>query len=321
MARTVSKKRKKVVKKGGLSFSGDDEDEEECVTSLSATPRGSTPVRDASEAPPTDVDESSEAPRITKKRLKPNAAIAHAPKALTKSALLKESRLREQLRKEYVQLQEAVKATEFILPFVFYDGKSSPGGKCRMKKGDPIWLFLEQARKVGADMAGRTGDRTKKDWARISVDDLMVVKGDLIIPHHYDFHTLILNQSVGYNKALLFPYSSSPTAATPAHLIPPPTKVSDSEPTIPETPSDNSNLSSALSTAASRAQAKAQQIPDSALEGYNDDPELTRVVDRRWYERNKHIYPASTWEEFELNRDYSSSVKKDRQGNAFFFGR
>jgi len=147
------------------------------------------------------------------------------------------------------------------------------------------------------------------------------VKGDLIIPHHYDFHTLILNQSVGYNKVLLFPYSSSPTAATPAHLIPSQTKASDPNPIILDTPSDDLNTSKVLSTASSRAQAKAQQIPDSALEGYNDDPELTRVVDRRWYERNKHIFPASTWEEFELNRDYSSGVKKDRQGNAFFFGR
>jgi len=188
VTRAVFKKRKKVVKKGGLSFDGDDEGDEEGAASTAATPGGSTagdttPVRDASSASHTDGYESSEAPPIIKKRLKPNAAVAHVPKALTKSVLLKESQMREQLRKEYLQLQEAVKATDFVLPFVFFDGKSSSGGKCRMKKGDPIWLFLERARKVGADMAGRTGDRSRKDWARISVDDLMVVKGDLIIPH------------------------------------------------------------------------------------------------------------------------------------------
>lgn len=105
---------------------------------------------------------------------------------MTKSALLKEAQLKEQLRKEYTQIQEAVKATEFVIPFVFWDGKNQPGGMCRMKKGDHIWLFLERARKVGAEKA----DKSRKDWARISVDDLMVVKGDIIIPHVSRCHIL-----------------------------------------------------------------------------------------------------------------------------------
>src|SRR3569833_220251 len=37
----------------------------------------------------------------------------------------------------------------------------------------------------------------------------------------------------------------------------------------------------------------------SALEGASDDPSFTKVVDRRWYESNKHIYPASVWQEFD----------------------
>jgi protein FAM50 len=59
---------------------------------------------------------------------------------------------------------------------------------------------------------------------------------------------------------------------------------------------------------------------DSHLEGYHDDPNLTKVVDRRWYERNKHIFPASVWEEFDPEKDYSKAVKRDPGGNAFFFG-
>ncbi|KAK5118201.1 hypothetical protein LTR85_008181 [Meristemomyces frigidus] len=334
-AKAVFKKRKKGVgvKKGALSFGNDDEEEEEGAVSTAPTPaRSATPAQDGS-VPPTDSEKASDMPTIMmKKRLKANTAVANAPKAMTKSALARESQLKDQLRKEYLQIQEAVKATEFVLPFTFFDGKSSPGGKCRMKKCDHIWLFLERARKVGADMAGK-GDRSKKDWARIGVDDLMLVRGDLIVPHHYDFHHFILNRTVGYDNQPILHYTAEPTPATPSHLLPT-TSASKSSSTPQPQPQphndDAPNTTTTISTAASRAQQKAlqaqqtqtQQTPsDSELEGFAHDPSLTMVVDRRWYERNKHIYPASTWEEFDAGRDYSTGVRKDGEGNAFFFGR
>jgi protein FAM50 len=55
------------------------------------------------------------------------------------------------------------------------------------------------------------------------------------------------------------------------------------------------------------------------LEGTNEDPTYTKVVDRRWYERNKHIFPASVWQEFDSDKDYQTEVKRDAGGNAFFF--
>ncbi len=67
--------------------------------------------------------------------------------------------------------------------------------------------------------------------------------------------------------------------------------------------------------------AAAPTIPDSELEGYSEDPSITKVVDRRWYERNKHIYPASVWEEFDPKRDYSVNTRKDGEGNNYFFSR
>jgi protein FAM50 len=60
-------------------------------------------------------------------------------------------------------------------------------------------------------------------------------------------------------------------------------------------------------------------VSDEELEGYSDDPALTKVVDRRWYERNKHIFPASVWEEFDPTKDYSKGIRKDQEGNSFFF--
>jgi len=61
---------------------------------------------------------------------------------------------------------------------------------------------------------------------------------------------------------------------------------------------------------------------DKDLEGKDHDPNLTKVVDRRWYERNKHIFPASLWKEYEAGKDFEDKVaqmKRDAQGNAFFF--
>ena len=55
------------------------------------------------------------------------------------------------------------------------------------------------------------------------------------------------------------------------------------------------------------------------LEGALDDPTFTKVVDRRWYQRNKHIYPASVWQDFDPEKDYQSEIRRDLGGNTFFF--
>jgi len=59
----------------------------------------------------------------------------------------------------------------------------------------------------------------------------------------------------------------------------------------------------------------------TTLEGTTDDPTYTKVVDRRWYERNKHIYPASVWQEFDPEKDYQNEVRRDTGGNTFFFAK
>ena len=134
----------------------------------------------------------------SKKRLGPNASVLVAPKVVTKSALVREAQTREQLRKEFLVMQEIVKATEFLIPFVFYDGTNIPGGVCKVKKGDHAWLFLDRSRKVGAELGvsgggssggggggGGTAEKSsnRREWARVGVDDLMLVRGEIIIPH------------------------------------------------------------------------------------------------------------------------------------------
>ncbi len=169
-------KKKRKVGTPKLSFGVDEEGEEgggettdasaRLTKSNSASPRGATPVEG-----------------VGRKKMGINASVGVVPKALTKSELLREAQTRESLRKEFLALQEAVKATEISIPFVFYDGTNIPGGVCRVKKGDFIWVFLDRSRKVGADLGVGEKANSRREWARIGVDDLMMVRGSLIIPH------------------------------------------------------------------------------------------------------------------------------------------
>ena len=115
---------------------------------------------------------------------------------------------------------------------------------------------------------------------------------------HYDFYYFIINHTLGPNNRLLFDYSSDPPLA-PA---------SSDTPTLePYNPLSQPSKS------------KIQEKSSAIVEGTDDDPTYTKVVDRRWYERNKHIFPASVWQNFDPEKDYQTEVKRDQGGNAFFF--
>lgn len=168
------KKKKRKVGTPKLSFGMDEEEDggesTDAATPLSgsASPRSGTPL-------------SAKDSAAKKKGVNSNVAVA--PRLLTKSALLKEAQTRESLRKEFLALQEAVKATEINIPFVFYDGTNIPGGVCTIRKGDFAWVFLDRSRKVGADLGVGEKVNSRREWARIGVDDLMMVRGNIIIPH------------------------------------------------------------------------------------------------------------------------------------------
>lgn len=173
-----------------MSFGDEEED---------GTSGASTPAAGASEDPSgqsTSVVPTRAEKAAVPRRLTPNPnAVLPAPKIFTKATLQAEAQAREDLRREFLALQEAVKATEILIPFVFYDGTNIPGDTVKIKKGDHIWLFLDKCRKVGAELGvagGGTGNNSngsksksdsRREWARVGVDDLMCVRGDLIIPH------------------------------------------------------------------------------------------------------------------------------------------
>lgn len=233
---------------------------------------------------------------------------------MTKAALKAEAEARDALRKEFLAMQEAVKNTEILIPFIFYDGTNIPAGTVKVKKGDPVWLFLDRCRKVGAELGvgGNSGASkgrkdNRREWARVSVDDLMLVKGDVIVPHvsdcfrpyfivtnvltvlkHYELYYFIANRVPSFSSAggLLFDYSNKPPETAPTN----------------DDPLLGSNT--------------------DQLEGADKDPASTKVVDRRWYERNKHIYPASLWREYEPGPEFEEKMRttrRDASGNTFFF--
>lgn len=103
---------------------------------------------------------------------------------------------------------------------------------------------------------------------------------------------------------LIFDYSAQPTSATPTNTA----TDGEDEPAVYD-PLNQSH----------KDKAKESTIADSELEGYGDDPTITKVVDRRWYERNKHIFPASAWTEYAPDKDLSKAQRKDNEGNTFFF--
>ena len=295
--------------KGKLSFGVDDEelDRVEKIDSADLTPRDGTPDDDR----PTTVAPvpSQNVATRERKRLGANANLSVTPKAMTKSALLKEAQTREQLRKEFLLMQEAVKATEIIIPFVFYDGTNIPGGACKVKKGDYVWLFLDRSRKVGAELGVGGGEKanSRREWARVGVDDLMLVRGEIIIPHHYELYYFIVNKTLGPNSTPLFDYAATT-------VLPP----SDGSESPDQVPDDYDPLS--LPSSKTKQKNNGQVTPaDRHLEGVDSDPNFTKVVDRRWYERNKHIFPASAWEEYDPTKDYAKGVRTDAEGNAFFF--
>lgn len=172
--------------KGKLSFGVDEEDEVVLRVAKKGTLDEGITNEEAVSPAPEAATEDTEPP--AKKRLGPNTTLSFTPKIMTKSALLHEAQTREQLRKEFLVLQDAIKATSILIPFVFYDGTNIPGGVCKVKKGDPIWVFLDRSRKVGAELGvggSNSGEKAnvRREWARVGVDDLMLVRGEVIVPH------------------------------------------------------------------------------------------------------------------------------------------
>lgn len=123
---------------------------------------------------------------------------------------------------------------------------------------------------------------------------------------HYEFYYFIVNKTLSPSSTPLFDFSAQPPVIDSLSLA--------ATATAPAGLSSYNDIARTTSTKNGAA-----TVLDPHLEGFHDDPNLTKVVDRRWYERNKHIFPASVWEQFDPAKDYSKGMRRDAEGNAFFF--
>ncbi|OTF74210.1 XAP-5-like protein [Euroglyphus maynei] len=166
-----------------------------------------------------------------------------------------ENRLREQLRQEWAEKQEKLKNEEIEITFSYWDG-SGHRRSVMMKKGNTMYQFLQKALEL-----------LRKEFHElktVTTDQLMYIKEDLIIPHHYSFYDFIVTKARG---------KSGPLFSFDVHE-------------------------------------DVRLVSDATVE--RDESHAGKVLLRSWYERNKHIFPASRWEPYDPNKNYDKYTIGDR---------
>ncbi|KZC06337.1 PREDICTED: protein FAM50 homolog [Dufourea novaeangliae] len=166
-----------------------------------------------------------------------------------------ENRLREELRQEWAMKQNALKEEEIEITFSYWDG-SGHRRSVIMKKGNSIYQLLQRCLEVLR--------REFSELKTVMADQLMYVKEDLILPHHYTFYDFIVTKARG---------KSGPLFTFDVH--------------------DDIRV-----------------MHDASVE--TEESHAGKVLLRSWYERNKHIFPASRWEPFDPTKSYDKYTVSDK---------
>jgi len=201
-----------------------------------------------------DEEEEEFIPPIKKKKLgkNPDVDTSFLPDREREE---EENRLREELRQEWVGKQDKLKNEEIGITFSYWDG-SGHRRTVRMKKGNSIHQFLQKC----LEMLRKEFNELRA----VTADQLMYVKEDLIIPHHYTFYDFIVTKARG---------KSGPLFSFDVH--------------------DDIRL-----------------VSDATVE--KDESHAGKVLMRSWYERNKHIFPASRWEPYDPEKNYEKYTISDK---------
>ncbi|XP_024881600.1 protein FAM50 homolog [Temnothorax curvispinosus] len=166
-----------------------------------------------------------------------------------------ENKLREELRQEWARKQNALKEEEIEITFSYWDG-SGHRRSVIMKKGNSIYQLLQRCLEVLR--------REFSELKTVMADQLMYVKEDLILPHHYTFYDFIVTKARG---------KSGPLFTFDVH--------------------DDIRV-----------------MHDASVE--TEESHAGKVLLRSWYERNKHIFPASRWEPFDPTKSYDKYTVSDK---------
>lgn len=156
----------------------------------------------------------------------------------------KEQELRKQLKLEYEALVEKEKLEKIEVVYSYYDG-TGHRHQVTIPKGYTIGKFLDMVR---IDLSVKF-----PELAKITGNDLLYIKEDLIIPHNHTFYELISTKARGKSGPLF----------------------------------------------AFDVREDVRLLHDVRIE--KDDSHPGKVVERRWYDRNKHIFPAVRWEIYDPN--------------------
>ncbi|KAE9361059.1 hypothetical protein PF008_g1419 [Phytophthora fragariae] len=213
----TKKKKRKAKKMGPLSFDMDG-GEEEAEEELEVKPK-----------------------RVKKSIKNPNVETDFLP---DKEREKEEARERQRLKVEWEAEQERIKNENVAVTYSYWDG-SGHRREITIPKKTTIGKYLELVKQqLVTEFAELRG---------VGAENLIYIKEDLIIPHHYSFYDLIVTKARG---------KSGPLFHFDVH--------------------DDVRL-----------------VQDRRVE--KDESHPGKVVDRHWYEKNKHIFPASRWEVYDPN--------------------
>ncbi|CAN6587038.1 unnamed protein product [Malus baccata var. baccata] len=154
---------------------------------------------------------------------------------------------RERLRKQWQTEQDKIRRESLQITYSYWDG-TGHRRVLQVKKGDKIGDFLKAVQQQLAPEF--------REVRTTSVENLLYVKEDLIIPHQHSFYELIVNKARG-KSGPLFHFDVHEDVRT---------------------------------------------IADATIE--KDESHAGKVVERHWYEKNKHIFPASRWEIYDPTKKW-----------------
>lgn len=151
---------------------------------------------------------------------------------------------------EYQREQEARRHEKLEVTYSYWDGSGHRRATV-VEKGFTIGMFLQKSK----------SELEKTDFPElrtVSLDNLMYVKEDLIIPHNVTFYELIKDRARG---------KSGPLFHFDVHE-------------------------------------DIRMANDVRVE--KDESHAGKIVDRKWYERHKHIFPACRWEMYSKDKTFET---------------